>query len=134
MRIRSVQWDLLGISVSVLCALHCVGLPLLLSSFTLLGSQWLHNPWLEVSMIVISLLLGVLSFYRGCFVQHKNKLPLLLFVPGVALLLLNQQNERHAFYLIPAATVLIAVAHFINYRKCRQSCATIRPEAKRQNV
>ena len=123
MRRRFLQWDLLGISVSVLCAVHCVVLPLVLSSLSIVGVSFLHNPWLEGAMIACSLIIGLMAFYKGCFVQHKAKWPILLFVAGFALLLLNQWNEQNAFYLIPAAAVLMIAAHYINYRRCQQSCA-----------
>lgn len=128
MRRRFFQWDVLGISVSVLCAVHCVVLPLALTSFTIVGVPLLHNPWLEAAIIVCSLLIGLMAFYKGCFVQHKVKWPVLLFVAGFVLLLVNQWNEQNAFYLIPAAAVLMISAHYINYRLCQQSCPA--PAAK----
>ena len=123
MRLRFLQWDLLGISVSLLCAVHCVVLPLALSSLSILGGPLLHNRWLEGGIIACSFVIGLMAFYKGCFVQHKAKWPLLLFTAGFALLLINQWNEQNAFYLIPAATVLMVSAHYINYRRCQQSCS-----------
>ena len=119
---RLFQWDLLGISVSVLCAVHCVVLPLALGSLSLASGPLLHNRWLESGLIACSFLIGLAAFYKGCFVQHKARWPLLLFIAGFALLLVNQWNEQNTFYLIPAAAVLMVSAHFINYRRCRQSC------------
>lgn len=122
MRLKLLQWDVMGIAVSFLCALHCVALPLLFSSLGLWGGTVLHNPWLETVTVLGSLVFGVVAFYKGCFVQHKNKLPLLLFISGFGLLLAGQVYEQNALYLVAAATLLMITAHVLNYRKCREGC------------
>lgn len=127
MRFRFLQWDFLGISISVLCAVHCVLLPLIFSSLSLMGATLLHNRWLEAAMIAGSFVTALLSFYKGCFAGHKSKAPLLLFIAGFGLLLLNQLHEAYTFYLIPAAAVLMIWAHYSNYRRCRQHCALVAP-------
>ena len=122
MRLRLLQWDVMGIAVSLLCGLHCVALPLFFSGFGLFGSSVLHNPWLEGATVLGSFVFGIAAFYKGCFLLHKNKLPLLLFTVGFGMLLSAQVYEQNAIYLIPAATLLMITAHVLNYRKCREGC------------
>ena len=121
---RLFQWDLAGISVSALCTLHCVVLPVVMSSFPVWGIAVLENPWLEALLIGLAFVSGLIAFYKGCFVLHKRKEPLLLFCFGFLLLLANQWNEHLTFYVIPIASAAIITAHIINYRygKKRKSC------------
>ena len=122
MRFRFLQWDLLGISASVLCALHCVVVPIVLSSVSVISAPFLHQPWLEAALRFCSFIFGLLAFYKGCLQPHQSKWPVLLFVTGIALLVANQMTEQHTLYLIPAASVLMISAHYLNYRRCQQAC------------
>ncbi|HEY2583370.1 MAG TPA: MerC domain-containing protein, partial [Mucilaginibacter sp.] len=47
--------DNVGMTASVLCAIHCALVPLLITSLPLLGLGFLANPWLEWSMIILAL-------------------------------------------------------------------------------
>ncbi len=113
---RFFQWDLMGILTSVLCTLHCVALPLAISSFSFWGTALLHNIWLEVGLIALAFLFGLMSFYKDSPVAAKRKRPLLLFCTGFGLLLANQWNEDYTLLLMPPASMAIIAAHVINYR------------------
>ena len=106
--------DWIGIGTSALCTVHCVVLPLMISSLPVAGINLLENFWIELAMICIALVVGIISFYKGCFKQHKNKKPLLVFITGFSFLICNQINENG--FLILAASLLIIAAHFWNYR------------------
>ncbi|HNE92671.1 MAG TPA: MerC domain-containing protein, partial [Chitinophagaceae bacterium] len=48
-----INWDALGISTSIACAIHCAVLPLVVTSLPLFGINIIHNLWFEFSMIGI---------------------------------------------------------------------------------
>lgn len=56
----SKNLDKLGVGVSLLCAVHCAALPLIISSLPLLGLKIFGNPLIETSIILLSLIIGII--------------------------------------------------------------------------
>ena len=56
-----INWDALGISASLACAIHCALLPLLLSSLPVFGVNILHNLKFEIIMILMALVIGLMG-------------------------------------------------------------------------
>lgn len=118
MRLK-INWDALGITASVACAIHCAVLPLFLSSLPLFGVNIIENRSFEYGMIVLALCVGLYSFYHGFTKHHHSWLPIALFVIGILLLFLKVHFHPWRFWLLVPAVLLIVVAHFINYKFCR---------------
>ncbi|MFM7839736.1 MAG: MerC domain-containing protein [Chitinophagaceae bacterium] len=114
-----INWDALGISASVACAIHCALFPLLINSLPILGGEWAHNPALEIVMIVLTLIIGVYSLWHGYRRHHHSFTPLLLFSIGFLFLCLKQWFPRHHIWMVILAVLFIVSAHFRNYRACR---------------
>jgi hypothetical protein len=115
-----INYDALGIAASVACAIHCALLPLVLTSLPILGVNIINNIWFEVTMILIALFIGIYSLRHGFKKHHHNKLPVIIFSVGIALLILKQiLHAQQMWFLIPAV-ILIVSAHYLNYRDCRK--------------
>lgn len=119
-------FDKLAISLSAICAFHCLVLPLLLVvlpslSVLPLGGEAFHK-WMVVAVLPIS----AFSLTLGCK-QHKRKSALVAGFIGVALLVLAVLfGESHlgevgekGFTL--AGAILVAIAHLKNQRMCKQA-------------
>jgi MerC mercury resistance protein len=116
---HKINWDALGVTTSVACAIHCAILPLLVSSLPVLGINILDNISFEYGMIVLAFIIGFYSLYHGYKKHHHRLLPLLVFSMGMLLLLAKQVwHQFHLLLLIPAVIAIIS-AHFFNYRFCR---------------
>lgn len=114
-----VNWDALGIVVSVACAIHCALLPLFLTSFPLLGINIVNNKLFEAFMIGLAFCIGSYSLFHGFRRHHHRWLPLLIFLSGFIFLVLKEFfSHFETWFLLPAA-LLIMSAHFLNYRFCR---------------
>ncbi|AHF16521.1 MerC domain-containing protein [Niabella soli] len=115
-----INWDALGISASVICAVHCAVLPLFMASLPLFGYNIIENRAFEAGMILLAFLIGVYSLLHGFRLHHHKVLPLALFTLGMAFLVLKQIFlVYHNLLLIPAVVLIIA-AHVVNYRFCRR--------------
>ncbi len=112
--------DIFGIGTSVVCALHCAILPFFLSSIPFWNLLMSESIWLEIFIICSSLIFGLMAFYKGCFVQHKKKVPVVLFSIGFTLLLINLVVANLVLVFIPAASILIISGHLLNFKFCRQ--------------
>jgi hypothetical protein len=114
-----INWDALGISASLACAIHCALLPLFYTSLPLFGINVIHNMAFEAGMIVLAFIIGCYSFYHGYKKHHHSLLPFLLFGLGFILLILKQFFIHYETWLLVPAVIFIVWAHFINYRFCR---------------
>jgi hypothetical protein len=110
--------DHIGITASTLCAVHCAVVPILFTSLPLFGLGFLANAWVEWGMIALALAIGTYSIGGAYLRVHKRPVPLYLLIAGFAVILLG-----HAFItgwpeiiMVPAGGLLIAAAHFVNYR------------------
>jgi MerC mercury resistance protein len=114
-----INWDALGITTSVACAIHCAVLPLMLSSLPLFGVNILHNLSFEYGMIALAFVIGAYSLYHGYKKHHHSLVPFSIFSLGIALLVAKQVWHNMQIWFLVPAVILIIVAHFINYKSCR---------------
>ena len=117
--LRKINWDALGITASMACAIHCAVLPLFLSSLPLFGINIIENIRFEYGMIMLAFAVGAYSLYHGRKKHHHSWLPLIIFAVGIAFLLAKMAwHEWRNWFLLPAV-ICIVTAHFLNYRLCR---------------
>jgi len=118
MRLK-INWDALGISATLACAIHCALLPLFFSSLPMLGINIIHNRTIELVMLLLALAIGSYSLSHGRRKHHHKSGPLLLFFTGIILLVIRLTIKTEAIYLLLPAVICIISAHWLNYRLCR---------------
>jgi hypothetical protein len=125
--IPKINWDALGITTSILCAIHCAVLPLAVASLPVLGVNIVHNAAFEFGMIALAFVIGSRALWHGYRRHHHQRAPLVLFVAGLLFLVAKQIWHDYEFSLLPFAVILIISAHILNYRACRPVARTSRP-------
>lgn len=119
-----MKLDKLGASLSLLCALHCISLPILLTTMPLLGQSFLTNPILEASLIVGSLVIAAYTLFRDYLYTHHRWTALVVAAVGFGFIL-------SAHWVFPPAAetlfmlmggIFTSSAYYINWR-LRKSCA-----------
>lgn len=116
-----VNWDALGITASLACAIHCAILPLFLSSLPVFGIEIIENKLFEYAMILLAFLIGAYSLLHGYLRHHHRFLPIGLFVLGFIFLLLKQFFHAWEYWLLAIAVLGIISAHLLNFRLCRKA-------------
>jgi MerC mercury resistance protein len=120
-----LNWDALGIATSVLCAIHCALLPVIMSSLPVFGVNIIHNLFFEWSMIALAFAVGSYSLFHGYIKHHRSLTPVLIFSMGFIFLVLKQFFFQLETSFLLIAVALIISAHFYNYRLCHRSkCAS----------
>lgn len=128
-----INWDSLGITASLACAIHCAVLPILITSLPVFGIDIIHNVYFEYTMIALAALIGIKALGHG-YKNHHHKIgPIILFVIGIILLILKEalghshahadctesghhhKENLHIYYLVPAVCCII-IAHYLNYK------------------
>jgi len=120
-----INWDGLGIATSLACAIHCIVLPLLLTSLPLFGINIIHNVFFEWGMILLAFTVGVYALVHGYRTHHKKMLPVCLFTVGFILLIMKQFFIPFEEYFLIPAVILIVSGHYINYKLCtKRKCSS----------
>ena len=118
---HKINWDGLGVTTSLICAIHCAVLPLLFPSVPFFGGDIIHHDYFEWSMLALAFMIGVYSLSHGFLKQHRQFFPLVIFCLGFSLLLAKEIFiDFELIFLFPAIALIIA-AHFFNYRLCKKS-------------
>src|SRR5687767_10198693 len=111
-----INWDALGITTSLACAIHCAVLPMVLSTLPVFGISIIHYTAFEYVMIYLALFIGSYSFWHVYRKHHHSFVPLIIFCFGILLLFAKQILHAYQFWLLPFAICFIISAHLINYR------------------
>ncbi len=113
---RSAQLSILGASASILCAIHCISLPFLLSAGALGLSGFFSNPFVEFSLISISVVFGVLIIRKG-YAKHKQLPIVWLFgTSSIILIVFGLILHNHTSILHTIGGVGIALSFLLNWK------------------
>lgn len=118
-----INWQALGISASIICAIHCALMPLLLTSLPLFGVDLIENFWLEMLLLSVAFIIGLVSLWHGYRKHHHRLVTLLIFSAGISLFLVHQLTKipHSDLLLILPGVIFILTAHYLNYRLCRKA-------------
>ena len=111
--------DALGVTTSLLCAIHCALLPLLVATLPIMGVNIIHNARFEYGMIGLAFTIGIAALWHGFRQHHHRILPVLLFSCGMILLIAKQIWHAYELAILPFALLPILGAHWLNFRWSR---------------
>ena len=117
--IRNINWDALGVTTSLLCAIHCAVLPLLFSSLPFLGIDVIKDKAFEYGMIGLAFLIGVIALSHGYRRHHHKLFPVFIFTAGFMFLVAKEWLPHLEIPFLLLAVLLIILAHYQNYQQCR---------------
>lgn len=121
MKTKSALYDLIALSSSLVCAIHCAAVPIVLSFSSLAGLHFLHNPWIEWSFISLGLIFVFVSLFPSYSKVHQNPWPLFIVAFGFGLIALGRLAGTELWETFDTVTgaVLVASAHFVNWKLLR---------------
>lgn len=124
--------DVVGMVLSVLCAVHCVATLLFVSVLTTLGVAGIADPRVERVMLGGAIVVGTVALGHGAL-AHRRWAPLLPFALGVVALLVVRPRVPEESPLEVAAVLCgaagIVGAHALSYRR-RRACQVVALEAR----
>ncbi len=117
--------DRVGIAGSLLCAIHCALMPLVLSLLPALGVGLLGSVDLDQAFVVFATLLGIATLSTG-FRRHRAHHAWAILVPGLAMVWVGSFTSMHDHsighaLMMTVGGLLIAAAHFTNLRLTHRS-------------
>jgi hypothetical protein len=114
--IFNINPDAAGFVASLLCAIHCSALPILIS-LGLIGTNSLaHNHMVDWVVIGLGILIASYSLIGDYIKSHRNLYPLTLAAIGFIFLLVGM-IDHHGWMLIFSVTggLIVATSHIINH-------------------
>lgn len=122
--------DKLAIGLSIACAAHCLLVPVLLIGLPSLTVFQIDNELVHFWLLVTTLPISLYALTRGS-ITHTSYHLLFLGCVGLALLvsaLLLEESvgEFGENFLTGLGSILVVIAHFGNYRRCRSQTETCR--------
>lgn len=112
-----------GFYLSLICAIHCIATPILITLLPFLGSSFISDHSWEIWFIVGSLILAGVLLWSD-FRRHQNPLPLYLLVGSmlVKVLEIAWLGHQFEFFTGTLGASLIALAYYFNW-KYKKNCS-----------
>jgi len=124
--------DSIGLTASVVCAIHCALLPLFLLALTFYGLKFVVGPLLEYSLIAVSVIIGLFTLTHGYKNHHKSLIPMVIFLTGLGIIFSSHSlfhESAHGagfspeYIFSPIGAILIGTGHFLNRKFTKQISA-----------
>ena len=115
--------DKSAIGLSVVCAVHCVALPIALFMLPSLAGLWFVDESFHVMLIFMVLPISIAAVYLGCK-QHRSLRVFAFAFLGLVLLFLavvlghDRLGELGEKALTVVGAALLTVGHIKNFRSC----------------
>lgn len=107
--------DFLGMSTSMICALHCMAMPIISSISTLPGVVSTHNHAFDITFVLIGLCVATFTLLKDIS-KHQSYMPILIGGIGFVLLLIGVSRHDHIPVLNILGGVMVFVSHILNYK------------------
>jgi hypothetical protein len=134
MKIKTqLLFDKISIGVSTLCAVQCALMPILLVVYPNFFWASVDEHLFHLLLIWLVLPTSALAGFLGCS-KHKDVTVLLGIVLGLSTLVFTAIFGHHYFgefgekLATIAAALVLAMAHWRNYKLCRKNDCTVCPD------
>ncbi|MGO3183855.1 MAG: MerC domain-containing protein [Aequorivita sp.] len=113
--------DVIALSSSLICAIHCATIPLILSLSSLSSLHFLGNPYIEFTFIGMGLLFVSISLWPSYKKVHKQLKPMVYAAMGFAFIVLGRFNLNELWEIsnMVIGATLVSLAHYLNWRLVR---------------
>lgn len=121
---KNTTYDIIALSSSLICAVHCAAVPIVLSFSSLAGLHFLHNPFIEWSFIGVAIVFVFISLWPSYKKTHRKPGPLIIAAVGFGLIALGRLHLSELWETGNTVTgaLLVAAAHFMNWKSLKSSC------------
>lgn len=118
--------DFFGMFASLLCAVHCIAIPVLVALGAMGGLAFLQDPLVEKSFLALSAVIAILSLLPSYKNKHQRKEALGMALVGFLFLgagheIAHEVAWEHAEAASAAlGGTLVAAAHWMNQKLLRE--------------
>lgn len=119
------RWDMIGITLSSLCLIHCIALPFFLALLPF-GLEYCENESIHQILTLLALPVGGLALIPG-FLKHRKLAVLFTGFVGLTMMIIAPmylcEHAGHSAEQVVTGVggVLLVAAHILNRRLGRKS-------------
>jgi hypothetical protein len=125
MKTLSFSSDKMAISLSFLCVLHCLTVPLLVAILPSLAVMPLEQETFHFGMVIAVIPISIYALTLGCK-KHKTLSVVITGLFGLTLLATavmfgeSHLGEKSEKVLTIVGALLVALSHYQNYSRCQK--------------
>ena len=124
---KLARWDATGMALSLLCAIHCLAMPVVFGFLPWLGVEALHDHRFEWSMVALIAGLAAFSYIRGYLTHRRWELFALLGFGLVIFLGIRPWLAVHHLHDWEHVVTLVGgvayiFGHWLNRRWIKHEC------------
>jgi len=121
MKIRNSTLDLIALTSSLICGIHCATIPIILTSTTFGSIHFLANPIIEKAFIGLGFVLVLASLWPSYYKVHGIRSPLRFAILGFLFIGLGrlQLTETWEIANTIIGALLVSLAHYHNWKILR---------------
>lgn len=120
---KNINWDKIGLSLSFICAIHCMITPILVLLLPIVAHYYMSQEWFHWVLALLIVPVGIFAFVSG-FKHHRKTIVFYLGIPGLIIvgiipLFFHEYFVwwSEALLMVIGSTLLIS-SHWINRKSC----------------
>ena len=120
---RLIGLDFTGFMASMICAVHCSVVPILVSMGVLGAGHWLENGLIDFAIVILGLVVAFVSLMKE-YKKHHSLQPIMIASFGFLMLgygLVQHSQGSHSILSVIGG-VTLAIAHIVNWRMVKITC------------
>ncbi|MEM6684886.1 MAG: MerC domain-containing protein [Bacteroidota bacterium] len=123
MRVKSNTIDIIALTSSLICAIHCAAIPIVLSFSSLSSLHFLENPFIEWTFILLGVVFVFVSLWPSYKKVHQQTKPLLFAAIGFALIAIGRLEFTKLWEVgnTVVGALFVSSAHYFNWRLLKSS-------------
>lgn len=117
------RWDKAGITVSTLCFLHCLLVPISIATLPVVAVGVIEAEWIHTLFVALAVPIAMVAQSRG-FSKHASPIPILVSALGLSFLgsaLLVHDIHWLETGLTGIGAGMVAASHLVNHRMVSKS-------------
>lgn len=121
MKIKNKTIDIIALTSSLICAVHCASIPIVLSFSSLSSLHFLENPYIEWTFIGFGIVFVFISLWPSYKNNHRKVKPLLYAALGFIFIAIGRLDFTELWEISNTVigASLVSVAHYLNWKLLR---------------
>lgn len=118
-----LAFEKIGVFLSIVCAVHCLALPIFLFFAPYLASSFAFSSHVEWILVIVSFVFAALILLFD-FRKHRQPLPLYFLGLGILIKLVDMSlaNQSYAWLFGISLGIVISLAYWVNYQH-KKTCS-----------